>query len=62
MSLFVSIDVGQLADPTALAVPERCDNRIRALRLERLPLHQPNRQQATPLFLHQQPPLLGHRE
>jgi Terminase RNaseH-like domain len=40
MSLTVGIDIGQMADPTALAVTENRNNHVFTLRLERLPLRQ----------------------
>jgi hypothetical protein len=46
VTLTVGVDVGQLADPSAMAVVSSRNSRIFALRLERLPLRQPYPQQA----------------
>jgi hypothetical protein len=46
MTLTVGVDVGQLADPSAIAVVRSVPPRLQTLRLERLPLRQPYPQQA----------------
>jgi Terminase RNaseH-like domain len=40
VTLNIGIDIGQLADPTAIAVTEQRNNHVFTLRLERLPLRQ----------------------
>jgi hypothetical protein len=45
MSLTLGIDIGQMQDPTAIAVTETRDSHIFTLRMERLPLRQSYSQQ-----------------